>query len=49
MNFYVPCSLYGFVEIAHLMICHAILDLSMGWRAEGRDPTHATPLADAVP
>ena len=49
MNFYVPNSLYGFVEIAHLMICHAILDLSMGWRTESRDPACAAPLADAAP
>jgi D-sedoheptulose 7-phosphate isomerase len=33
INFYVPNPSYGFVEIAHLAICHAVLDLSMGWRA----------------
>jgi hypothetical protein len=22
---------YGFVEIAHLAICHAVLDIEMGW------------------
>lgn len=33
VNFYVPDMSYGFVEIAHLAICHAVLDLSMGWRA----------------
>ena len=31
MNFYVGSMEYGFVEIAHLTICHAILDLKMGW------------------
>src|SRR6185436_20185844 len=36
LNFWVPNGLYGFVEIAHLAICHAILDLAMGWRAEGQ-------------
>lgn len=34
VNFYVPNRSYGFVEIAHLAICHAVLDMSMGWRAE---------------
>jgi D-sedoheptulose 7-phosphate isomerase len=40
MNFYVPNALYGFVEIAHLCICHALLDLSMGWRSDGTDPVY---------
>lgn len=40
MNFYVPNKLYGFVEIAHLGICHAVLDLCMGWRSDGRDPVY---------
>lgn len=31
VNFYVRSSAYGFVEIAHLSLCHAILDLDMGW------------------
>jgi D-sedoheptulose 7-phosphate isomerase len=31
INFYVRSSAYGFVEIAHLSLCHAILDLDMGW------------------
>lgn len=31
-NFYVPSSEYGFVEIAHLTLCHAILDFKMDWR-----------------
>ena len=29
VNFYVPDDRYGFVEISHLSICHAVLDLSM--------------------
>lgn len=33
VNFYVPTLEYGFAEITHLALCHAILDLSMGWRA----------------
>lgn len=31
LNFYVPATEYAFVEISHLVVCHAILDLSMGW------------------
>ena len=31
VNFYVRSSEYGFVEVAHLALCHAILDLDMGW------------------
>lgn len=31
VNFYVRSSLYGFVEVAHLALLHAILDLDMGW------------------
>jgi D-sedoheptulose 7-phosphate isomerase len=31
VNFYVRATEYGFVEVAHLSICHAILDLDMGW------------------
>ena len=41
MNFYVPNKLYGFVEISHLCICHALLDLTMGWRSDGSEPTYA--------
>ena len=33
VNFYVRSKEYGFVEVAHLSICHAILDLDMGWGA----------------
>ena len=31
VNFYVRSNEYGFVEVAHLALCHAILDLDMGW------------------
>jgi D-sedoheptulose 7-phosphate isomerase len=31
LNFYVRSCEYGFVEVAHLSLCHAILDLDMGW------------------
>ncbi len=41
LNIYAPSGLYGFVEIAHLTFCHAILDIVMGWRAEGDRPVYA--------
>lgn len=31
VNFYVRSREYGFVEVAHLALCHAVLDLDMGW------------------
>ncbi|HTV26151.1 MAG TPA: SIS domain-containing protein [Xanthobacteraceae bacterium] len=31
MNFYVRSGEYGFVEVAHLALCHAVLDIDMGW------------------
>jgi D-sedoheptulose 7-phosphate isomerase len=34
VNFYVPSSAYGFVEISHLTLCHAVLDIHMGWTGE---------------
>ncbi len=34
LNFYVPSSEYGFVELTHLALCHALLDLAMGWTAD---------------
>lgn len=30
INFYIPSDRYGFVEIGHLTICHAILDFMCG-------------------
>lgn len=33
VNFFVRSKLWGFVEIAHLTLCHAILDIDMGWGA----------------
>ena len=35
INFFVPSNLYGLVEISHLVLCHAILDIDMGW---GKEP-----------
>lgn len=31
VNFYVRSREYGFVEVAHLALCHAMLDIDMGW------------------
>jgi D-sedoheptulose 7-phosphate isomerase len=31
VNFYVRAMEYGFVEVAHLALCHAVLDIGMGW------------------
>lgn len=41
MNFYVGSSEYGFVEIIHLSLCHAVLDLAMGWGGAETSPRHA--------
>jgi D-sedoheptulose 7-phosphate isomerase len=42
-NFYVASDRYGFVEIGHLTICHAILDFICGLRVpEGMLPAGAT-------
>jgi D-sedoheptulose 7-phosphate isomerase len=40
INFYVRSSEYGFVEVAHLSLCHAILDLDRGWGARPADALH---------
>jgi D-sedoheptulose 7-phosphate isomerase len=34
VNLYVRSPFYGFVEVAHLALLHAILDLDMGWAPE---------------
>jgi D-sedoheptulose 7-phosphate isomerase len=31
VNFYVRSCEYGFVEVAHLALCHAVIDIHMGW------------------
>jgi D-sedoheptulose 7-phosphate isomerase len=33
INFYVRSDAYGFVEVAHLALCHAVLDIELGWQA----------------
>ncbi len=39
-NLYVPSHEYGFVEVTHLALIHALLDMAMGWGAE-RTPARA--------
>lgn len=34
VNLHVASHRYGFVEIAHLALCHANLDMAMGWNPE---------------
>lgn len=41
LNFWVPDGHYGFVEISHLAICHAMLDVSMGAQQAAREPADA--------
>ncbi len=36
-NIYVPNSEYGFVEITHSAVCHAILDIAMGWQGGAKE------------
>jgi D-sedoheptulose 7-phosphate isomerase len=40
INFYVRSREYGFVEVSHLALCHAILDIDMGW-GQPAEPAHA--------
>lgn len=46
INFYVASSEYGFVELSHMAICHAILDIIMDWGRDVREDAQ-TPQAAA--
>lgn len=47
VNLWLPEGHYGFVEIGHLTLLHAILDIAMGWRQVGdRTVMGAPALAD---
>lgn len=35
LNLYVDSGEYGFVELGHQTLCHAVLDLGMGWHPAG--------------
>lgn len=37
VNFYIRSTEYGFVEVAHLSVCHAILDMDMGWGTSSQE------------
>jgi D-sedoheptulose 7-phosphate isomerase len=41
VNLWVNSGEYGFVEIAHLALCHAILDMAMGWGAAAQHSARA--------
>jgi len=41
MNVYLDSAAYGYVEIGHLALCHAILDYSMDWAGAGRAAARA--------
>ena len=41
VNFYIRSREYGFVEVGHLALCHAILDLDMGWGARKTEAKRA--------
>ena len=47
VNFYVASDQYGFVEILHLALCHAILDILMGWKPAAEHAPLATASAKA--
>ncbi|MEI7668685.1 MAG: SIS domain-containing protein [Pseudomonadota bacterium] len=38
INFYVDSAEYGFVELTHIALCHAILDIEMGWGTKEVSP-----------
>ena len=38
LNLYVASREYGFVEAAHLGLCHAWIDFAMGWGDEAVEP-----------
>jgi D-sedoheptulose 7-phosphate isomerase len=42
INFYVESTEYGFVEIAHLALCHAVLDIEMGWHGQHKVAARAS-------
>ncbi len=39
LNFHVASGEYGFVEISHMTLCHAILDFYVGWKPEHSEKT----------
>ena len=47
LNAYVPSAEYGFVEIAHLALCHAVVDFAQGWPASQSAGGAAEPVRTA--
>jgi D-sedoheptulose 7-phosphate isomerase len=47
INVYVPSTEYGFVEITHLAVCHAMLDVAMGWAGESTSQERALKVVSA--
>jgi D-sedoheptulose 7-phosphate isomerase len=47
-NFWIPDGHYGFVELCHLALCHAVLDMTMGWRKAGDLPVQMAAAAAAA-
>lgn len=41
MNLYLGSTAYGYVEIGHLALCHAIVDYSMEWAKDSRPAVRA--------
>jgi D-sedoheptulose 7-phosphate isomerase len=44
INFYISSDRYGFVEIAHLTLCHAVLDFICGLRITHEPTTQKAPV-----
>lgn len=41
MNLYLQSTAYGYVELGHLILCHAIVDYSMAWASGSRTVARA--------
>ena len=48
INFYVRSREYGFVEVAHLALCHAIIDIDKGWGKTTRPMPSRQPAGTAA-
>jgi D-sedoheptulose 7-phosphate isomerase len=46
VNFFATSAVYGFVETAHQVVLHAILDTAMGWT---KDAAHVQPSRPVTP
>lgn len=48
INFYTPSFEYGFVEISHTVLCHAILDFVMGWNESSTNDEYSDSINKGV-